>query len=361
MIRRLGLLAAALLTAPLLMAGAATAADLAPPFDLARQRALHGRPIAEQTCPPVPSAVIDVIGESFYADKAYSIPDPAKVARNNELSRALRLYMSRISGFADRYLASRPAEPGAARCALAWLDGWARAGAMLGSVNPQGAYERHWALGGIAMAFLKIQAEPSLDANSLGRVRAWLVRVAQSMMPEYQRPRSIDNRNNHAYWAGLSAAAVGIAAQDRGLFDWGMARYRTGIGEIAPDGTLPLEMARGQRAFHYHLFALTPLVMLAELGEANGLQLYAERDGALHRLAERAAAGLADAQSFAIPAGAIQEWPEHPDVSDFAWLEPYCARFPGKPACAYLGRWRPIRDSRTGGDAGLAFARMPLQ
>jgi len=46
--------------------------------------------------------------------------------------------------------------------------------------------------------------------------------------------------------------------------------YKDGIDEIAADGTLPLEMGRGQRALHYHLFALAPLVTMAELAAANG-------------------------------------------------------------------------------------------
>ena len=62
-----------------------------------------------------------------------------------------------------------------------------------------------------------------------------------------------------------------------GTFDWAMAAYDNGVNQIRPDGTLPLEMARGRRAFHYHLYALAPLVLLAEFGEANQLDLYATR------------------------------------------------------------------------------------
>src|SRR6185312_4049788 len=54
--------------------------------------------------------------------------------------------------------------------------------------------------------------------------------------------------NNHLYWAGVEVSAAGIAANDRELFDWGMNTYHVGVAQIQPDGTLPLEIRRGQRA-----------------------------------------------------------------------------------------------------------------
>jgi len=57
-----------------------------------------------------------------------------------------------------------------------------------------------------------------------------------------------------------------------------------GVHAIQPDGSLNAEMARGRMALHYQLYALEPLIMLAELGEDNGIDLYAEKEGAIHRL-----------------------------------------------------------------------------
>jgi poly(beta-D-mannuronate) lyase len=47
------------------------------------------------------------------------------------------------------------------------------------------------------------------------------------------------------------------------------------VGEIQASGVLMREMARAGMALHYHLYALAPLIMIAELGEANGMDLYA--------------------------------------------------------------------------------------
>jgi hypothetical protein len=101
-----------------------------------------------------------------------------------------------------------------------------------------------------------------------------------------------DGTNNHYYWAGFAVMAAGIAADDRKLFDWGVSTYNEAMSRIQPDGTLPLEMARGQRALHYHVFALAPLTMMAEMGYANGLDLYNANNGALKRLIDVTAAGL---------------------------------------------------------------------
>jgi poly(beta-D-mannuronate) lyase len=106
--------------------------------------------------------------------------------------------------------------------------------------------------------------------------------------------------------------AAGIAANDRSVYSWGVSTYKAGINEIAPDGTLPLEITRGQRALHYHLFALAPLVTMAELGAVNGDDLYTYNNSHLRLLISRTIAGLADNHYFstkaACTAGYAREW-----------------------------------------------------
>jgi poly(beta-D-mannuronate) lyase len=87
-------------------------------------------------------------------------------------------------------------------------------------------------------------------------------------------------------------------------------------------------MARGQRALHYHLYALAPLVMIAEFGEANGMNLYARSDGAIHRLADVSIAGLANPELFSKATGVPQEVPTRPSGDQIGWAPPYEQRFP---------------------------------
>jgi poly(beta-D-mannuronate) lyase len=145
-----------------------------------------------------------------------------------------------------------------------------------------------------------------------------------------------DAENNHLYWAGVEISAAGIAANDRKLFDWGMDAYRVGVAQIEPDGSLPLEMRRGQRALHYHLYAVSPLAYLAEFGEDNGLNLYAGHNYALKKLAVLSTQGLVDNSFFAKAAGIAQDTPKGPPTAEeISWANIYVSRFPD-PAISQL-------------------------
>jgi poly(beta-D-mannuronate) lyase len=355
-VKRAGLLCA--LVATLVAAGpervAAQGEALHSPFTAAVQRAPH---IAGSTasCPAPPAPVHDVYGVSYYTDALHSIADARKRAQNVEQLRPIREYLDGVTRLVD---AAVSGDRAAGSCAWTWLHAWADAGALDGKVNNQGGYEREWTLGGLAIAFLKLRDTAVGDPSARpAGVSVWLAKVARTVAPAYDGPRA--SRNNHAYWTGLAVAASGIAANDRALFDWGVAKYRVGVDQVAPDGTLPLEMARGERALHYHLYALTPLVMLAELGRANGLDLYAADDGALQRLVKRLVAGIADPQSFAAPAGAKQDITPDGALStpDIEWIEPYAVRYPFPAATALLKRYRPFVDPRLGGNLTVLYAR----
>ena len=120
-------------------------------------------------------------------------------------------------------------------------------------------------------------------------------------------------------------------------FEWAMNTAKTGIHAIQPDGTLPEEMRRGQRALHYHLYAASPLVMLAELGLPNGVDLYAEDRGALKKLVKVSTEGLVDPSLFEKRTGIPQERPAPPTAEAIGWAEPYNRRFPD-PTIAQLLR-----------------------
>ena len=261
----------------------------------------HTEPSTSQArgaCPEPVEPVRDVIGVSFYTDAHHSIVDRRLVNDNNTRLKPLSTFLRVVSQMTDRYLHSGDIE--AAHCALLWLTRWAQVDAMLGRVNRQGTYERKWTLGGLALSYVKIQHAPDLDRKARYQVEGWFRHLAAVVRAEYQHPKRADNRNNHAYWAGMAIAAVGIATNDRGLFEWGLAQYRLGIEQIQDDGTLPLELDRKGRALHYHLYALAPLVMLAEMGERNGIPLYQEQHGRLYRLVNRVVQGCRTQKHSAI-------------------------------------------------------------
>jgi poly(beta-D-mannuronate) lyase len=303
---------------------------------------------AEEPLPSeIPSPPRDLLGVSYYVDAASSIINPVARWRNERAVAPVRAMIATVNDLSDRWL--RLPEAAGARAAAAALDAlaiWARAGALLGSVNRQGGYMREWALAAFALDYLKFRAAPGLDAAARDLVERWLLALGRAVDAAPPMHGGAPARNNHAYWCGLAVAAAGIAAGDGALYDAGIARFAIFTAEITADGTLPLEEARGGRAMHYHLYALDPLVMLAELAAANGRDLYAAGDHAIARLVVLCLARLR-ATGAGMPSGS----------DELCWLEPYYARFPSPELAPWIARARPISCAYLGGDLTLVFGR----
>ncbi len=330
------------------------------PVDVAARRAVIGRPLPPAPPAPLGPPIRDLTGVSYYLDTSRSSADPTRKRQNEAAFAPLRAYVAQVIDLADGWMESRPADPVYASRAVDALATWARAGALLGKVNQQGSYERVWTLAGVALAYLKVRDAPDVEPAARAAVDAWLVKVAEAVKPGDGRPGRMSDANNHADWAALAVAAAGAAGRDRALYDWGLAHGRGGMAQIRPDGFMPLELARGPMALHYHLFALAPLIMLAELGEANGVDLYAEDHGALGRLASRVIDGLRDPASFAAAAGVAQQV-RPARGPDLAWAEPYYARFHDRRLIPLLAPARPLRDDRLGGNLTAAFGAAELR
>jgi poly(beta-D-mannuronate) lyase len=342
-------------SAAVVTAAAPTPAPLRGPIDVAARRAAIGRAMPPPARATIVPPVRDLLGVSYYTDARHSVADPVLKSRNEAAFAPLRAFVADVLDLASGWMESRPSNPAYATGALEALAVWARAGALLGAVNQQGTYEREWTLGSLALAYLSVRDAPGLDPAARVTVEAWLVKLAEAVRPAYAHTGRASSANNHAYWAGLAVGATGAATQNRALYAWGLAEGRIGIAQIRPDGFLPLELDRGSRALHYHLFALAPLVLLAELGRANGVDLYKEGDGAIGRLADRVIEGWRDPAAFVAAAGAAQEVKLPPRGADLAWAEPYFARFHDRRLGPLLAAARPLRDDRLGGDMTLAF------
>lgn len=323
----------------LIAASPAGAAVLHSPWDAPPQA--DGAAPAIVPCPDPPSLPAGLAVRDYYSDRAHSVIDPARKQAYDAAVAPLHDALGRVEAMADRY--RRTGDPAAARCAAQWLDRFARDGVLVGDVSGnQSVYVQGWMLGGLAVSWLKLRSDrDAADPDSRRRIKDWLSALADRNLAYYSPDRSTrtDTRNNHRYWAGFAVAAAGIATGRAELLDWGIASYRLGAAQVDEDGMLPLETTRRARALHYHLFAATPLVMIAELAAANGIDLYPEANGALGRLVERALSGLQDPRRFAERAGAPQE---DPGRETWAWVVPYLHRVPQAraelPAGADLSR-----------------------
>ena len=341
---------------------AASDHPLRAPFDVEAIRAIKGKPLTVEPCPePVPP-ISDIEGVSFYSDPQGSTPDSTKLAANEVATRPLDLFLAGVVPAANRWVHSRPAQPEAASCAVRLLAAWADSRAMLGRVNQQGGYHRKWTLAGAALAYLQIRDAPGLDAAAKGRVAEWLRAVALAVKPPYDREPQPGKMsiaaNNHAYWAGVAVGAAAIAVNDRALFAWAIERLRIGLRQVTAQGALPLELARGRLALHYHLFALEPLTVLEIMARGNGADLTPADNDAFRRLVAFTFRALDDPSELAKLARAEQQddWLKgRSPLTGAGAAEIWLGSHPDAAVDAKIAPFRPYRLRWLGGDVSLLF------
>jgi poly(beta-D-mannuronate) lyase len=306
---------------------------------------------APYDCPaPPPFAKTLEVG-SYYVDSHASVADPQKLAAFQKASEA-PTHLSQFAALAaDAYLDK--GSRAAAVCVYSLLEAAAKANAWAGKMPGfQGVYVQNWLLSAVAISYLKVResgvAAPHQDAIIQKWFKALGSRVEDYFSGAIMRGAT-DGQNNHLYWAGLAIAAASIACTRPKDFEAALSTYRSGLDAIQADGSLIAEMNRGQMALHYHLYALGPLIILAELGEANGLDLYAEHQGAIHRLVNFCVAGLEDPSLLEKRTGVAQIVALPYAGSDIGWAVPYVRRFPNPQLSALLTKAPWVRYTSWGG------------
>jgi poly(beta-D-mannuronate) lyase len=262
-----------------------------------------------------------------------------------------------VTDGAARYVAT--GDHAEAACVARLLARWAAAKALTDysyRESSQAWYQVEWTLSSISLAFSTVQPDSAIPADQRAQILQWMHDVADHMFSEDPHPDDHARENNHAYWRALCAASVGIMTSDDKLYRRALDQYVRAIGQMNPDGSLPLEMARHENALHYQSFALTPLVMIAELASRQGTDLYSIRVNG-HT--------IADAVDFLVRASAnldlMKPYASEPQTFSLysgkkppAWLEYWAARHPGKPWDTLLTE--PLSDSTIGGNATLYAA-----
>ena len=337
----------------------------APPFDIEARRAIFGTPSSMDRCPPPPPSPGRMEIPGYYEN----------YDEWNRQVKPLYSYLDSLARITDSYVRQSQRSPGLASCGLEWLHAWAKENALSGFIKGrQGRYARKWASGSIALSYLKIRDQSGLDQEKKKTVEKWIGRLADVV--EDSSTGETSRRNNHAYWNGLANMANGIVLNQKRLFESGIASYRLALSEMRSNGILPLELARREHALHYHNFALSPLIFIAELAARQGIDLYQEKsrrqlspsgegEADIHQLVDLVIRSLEDPQYFkkfssvnqATRKGKISNHISDPELT---WMELYYVRFKEPRLARFLCRLRPLYNWRTGGDATLAWGAKDL-
>ena len=218
--------------------------------------------------PVVPAPVGRMDIPHHYLSGSSGPVDPAEAAA----TRVYGMFENRITAGMNQYLATGNHDESA--CALAQLDAWAQASALLDydrAESSQAWYQVEWTLSSAGITDSVLVNDATLDPAQQERVTAWLDKVAHK---DISFEKASDSGNNHHYWRGLAAISVGVTASDDNLFKFGVKTYKEGIDDIDRNGALPKEMARHENAIHYQGFALEPLVVIAQFASRQGIDLY---------------------------------------------------------------------------------------
>lgn len=285
------------------------------------QSLLLAQPTHAEDCPAVPPPVVDLSIDRYYEDGVGSVVEPTRMEAHKAQVAPLKEFVGTVTRLADRAHRQRSSPRGTIACALSWLRAWAQGGAYLGKINSkQAEAQRKWDLAGTSLAYVKLRQWAAPEDRAV--IEPWLTKWADAARAAFDDPGI--KRNNHWYWLGLAQMGVAIATGDAQRWQSAKAIFEDALADIAPDGTLPMELAREARALHYHVFATEPLVVMAELAAARGEDWYALNEGALHRLVKVTTQGLADPSMFDKLAGVGQQ---RPVKTGYGWAELYRSRF----------------------------------
>ena len=285
-------------------------------------------PSATRSCGMPPAAIRSVSLPRYYSDQRGTVVNAAQRQAHWEIMAPMREFLWKVTGWADKALA-RSVEGknnAEALCALMWLTAWAQGEAWLGEMGTrQAEYQRKWDLAGTALAYLKLKSYTTAQQREV--IEPWLRQVADLSAAFFDdRERK---RNNHWYWMGLAAAAVGMAADSPRHWSFAREVMHDAARDIGSEGLLPHEMNRGPLALHYHAFSAMALVPMAELAAAAGEDWYGFEGGALHRLVAVTSAGFMRADLFETRAGRRQDAKLQATAG---WAQLYETRFPDRIA-----------------------------
>ncbi len=194
-----------------------------------------------------------------------------------------------------------------AECVLHNVDRWASAKALTDMRTVDAYLSRDRWVAEIALAVRSASKRVELSSERKALYSTWFSTLARDTMDAYSLrlgPKS--KTNNHRYWAGLSVAAVGFLLDSGDFKTWGKTSFEIGACQVDDRGFLPAELARGEKALDYHVYALRPLAAIIKLASDNGEPLQSKCLDRFKRLTAMTREALLDPTEFERVAGQRQ-------------------------------------------------------
>lgn len=313
--------------------------------------------VCAETPPPVVS--LDHGSRYVAADKSRSSFDEASNDDVNAQLKPVDAFIGDLASAANRAVSTLADRSAATECVLSALAIWAKAGALsdLSTMNAQLSAPSRVA--GLAFAYAQIKPflEPS-DDQAL--VEQWFSDRARATMAYFDTdaPKNAA-RNNLRAWAGLAVARIGLTVDDAAMIDWADATARLVACQAAPDGSLPLEMARKDLALHYQLHAVTPLVVTAALLQDRGHALFQACDKAIPRAVSFVLDAFDDPELVEKLTGHPQSYftgSEKLRGFELAWAAAYLSVYYSPRLTDFVAEYGALGNSKLGGRQSLLWA-----
>jgi hypothetical protein len=266
-----------------------------------------------ESCGKPPTAPVDLALDGFYSDSgkggAYSKIDMKLFNAWKDAVKPLDDWNYAINKFADEYAIDKKVESG--KCAIAFIDEWARGDALLGEMkklpnNPrQSFYHQKWLFGTAAAAYFKVQDLATPDQDT--RIKWWLTQVSKPVKSFWENGigNGMEYRQNHYAAAAVGVMQVGILTNSKEDIEWGRSAFKHFMREVRSDGYLTTEIIRGRRSRFYHNYILQPLGYMAQLSKLIGEDWW--QDEKMQRLIDKTLASTLDFSLIASAANAEQD------------------------------------------------------
>ena len=312
--------------------------------------------LADDKCPEPLKPVVNVDLPSRYKDD-----DKSRSEIDEKLNAEVEKSLAPIDGFirdlaevANRTIDEKKADE-AADCIFANLATWAKVEALTQANTMNAHLALSSRIAGIAAAYARASTVKTPDKDVGPLIESWLGGLAEKQITFFDTEAPpMASRNNHRAWAGLAAAQVGAITKRQPLLDWGAQTNEMLICSANPDGSLPEEMKRKDKALHYQLHAVAPLVVTAQLLYPSRPEMLAICEGKLAKIVGFTIAALANPAMVADLADAKQSFQtkkERLRAFQIAWLEPYLYLQNNDQAALDLAKkFRPLSNSFLGGN-----------